>query len=527
MSDPALLDDLRHVLGPDGVRTDPAALALAASDLWTTGSLPRAVVRPSSAAAVAATVRIARAHGCRVIPRGGGLSYTGGYVPPDDRIISVDLAGLNRILRIAPEDLTITVESGATWRDIDLALRPHRLRVPFFGTFSGAAATVGGGVSHGALFFGSARYGAAADQVLGLQVALADGSLLQTGCEAVHAAPRALLRGYGPDLTGLFLHDGGAFGIKTAVSFRLMEVPAVQGFAAFAFADLAAASAALSAIARAGIAEEVYVLDPATTGATDLPAGAALRTARALWQATPGFAGRLALLRDVARGGQRPVPVGAWALHLAAAGSSPGAVAADLARARQLATRLGGREVAATIARVARADRFTSLDGVLDAGGERWAAINTKTSHSAAPALLAGFEALLERRSAALATHGVTVTRLASALGQQAFSFEVVFHWRDTWLPLHVATLSPARRATLQEPAANPGGRSLVAELREETMALFRAQGAVSNQLGRSYPFLETLAPETAALLQDLKLMLDPDGVMNPGVLGLGHTADR
>ena len=526
VSDTALLDDLRQAVGAApgdaAVRTDPAALALAASDLWTTGHPPLAVVRPTTAEAVAAVIRVAGAHGCGVIPRGGGLSYTEGYVPPHERTVSIDLAGLNRILTLAPEDLSITVEAGTSWRQIDAALRPHQLRLPFFGTVSGAAATVGGGLSQGAVFFGSARYGTAADQVLGLQVALADGRLLQTGCEAVQAAGRPLLRGNGPDLTGLFLHDCGAFGIKTAASFRLMEVPAAEGYAAFAFADLAAASKALSAIARAGIAEEAYVLDPATTGAVDLPIGAALRTGFTLLRATPGLANRLTLLADVARGGQRPVPVGAWALHLVAAGRSAAAVSADLARGRQIARGCGGREVAATIARVARAERFQSLDAVLDAGGERWAAINCKLNHSAVPAMLAAFDAFLHKHRAALDGRGITVTRLATALGPQAFSFEVVYHWRDRWLPLHAAALSPARRASLKEPPADPDARRLVAELREATMALFRDQGAVSNQLGRSYPFLETLEPDTAALLRDLKQLLDPQGIMNPGVLGLG-----
>ena len=254
MSEAALLEELRTTLGDGSVLTDPDALALAASDLWITGETPVAVVRPTHAAGVATTVRIAANHGHALIPRGGGLSYTAGYAPPHGRTVCVDLRAMNRVIRVAAEDLTVTAEAGATWRDLDEVLRPHGVRLPFFGTFSGAGATAGGGLSHGAVFFGSARYGSAADQVLGLEIALADGRLLRTGREAVTAGWYPPLRGYGPDLTGLFLHDGGAFGVKTAASFRLIEIHAAEGFAAYALDDLPAPAAALSAIARAGIA---------------------------------------------------------------------------------------------------------------------------------------------------------------------------------------------------------------------------------------------------------------------------------
>jgi FAD/FMN-containing dehydrogenase len=521
MSTPSVIDALRARLGDGTVRDDPSTLALMATDLWDAGALPVAVVQPRDTAAVAAAVEIAAAHDHAVVPRGGGLTYTGGYQAPHGRCICLDLSAMNRILRIAPEDLTVTVEAGATWRDIHAALQRLRLRLPFFGTSSGAGATVGGGLSHGALFFGSARYGSAADQVLGLELVLADGRRLHTGREAVVASGAPLVRTYGPDLTGLFLHDGGSFGVKTQASFRLIEAPAAEGYASFAFASLEPAAAVLSAVARAGIAEDAYVLDPAVTGATDLPVEAALRTLGTVLRHSRGPVGALRTLLDVARGGQRPVPAGAWSLHLVAAARRPATVGSDLAAARRIALKHGGRPVAATIPRVTRADPFGSLDGVLGPDGRRWAALNAKVNHSEGPALTAGFEAVQARHAAAMARHGVSITRLVSAMGPLAFSFETVFHWRDAWLPLHRASLSAARRAALVEPPENPGARSLVAQLREDTLDLFRAHGATSNQIGRTYPFLELLEPATADLLRTLKAQLDPRGLMNPGALGL------
>ena len=116
--------------------------------------------------------------------------------------------------------------------------------------------------------------------------------------------------------------------------------------------------------------------------------------------------------------------------------------------------------------------------------------------------------------------HGVRVTRLASALSPPCFSFEGVFHWSDSWLPLHRSAPDAAALARLDEPAPNPAARELVARLRAMTVDLFRAHGAASNQIGRTYPFMPVLRDEPADLLRAIKLAVDPHNLMNPGVLG-------
>lgn len=518
MIDPALLDALRAVAGAKAVRMDPESLALAASDLHVEGARPAAVVRPCTAEAVAASIAAATSRGYAVLPRGGGLSYTGGYAPPSGKAVTIDVGGLNRILEIAEDDMVVTVEAGVTWKQIYEALRSRGLRLPFFGTFSGAGATVGGGLSHGALFFGSARYGSAAEMVLGLDVALADGTWLRTGQGALAAGSKPFLRSFGPDLTGLFIHDGGAFGIKTRASLRMIRAPEAQGYASFAFIDLPRAADALSGIARADLAEEVYILDPAAAhSVADAPG----RTAWAVLRQAGGPAAAMRAVAELSRGGTRPIPAGCYSLHLVAAGRSDQAVRQDLARATRIATGASGRRIASTVPRVARAMLFSSLDAVLDADGGRWAALNAKVAHSDAQDLIAAFDAMIAPHLSEMAEKGVTLTRLASALGNHSFSFEPVFHWRDTWLPAHHRALSPARAEALSEPAANPDARALVDGLRRATVALFRRLGAASNQIGRTYPYLEALSPAPASLLRSLKRLLDPGCLMNPGVLGL------
>ncbi|MGD9599107.1 MAG: FAD-binding oxidoreductase [Steroidobacteraceae bacterium] len=519
-----LLDALQLAIGEHAVRTDAPALALAASDLYSSGAPPLAVVRPADSRGVAAAVAVATSHGCAVIPRGGGLSYTGGYVSPAGRAITVDLGGLNRILAIDADDLYVTAQSGVTWKQLYEALRPHGLRLPFFGTISGAGATLGGGLSHGALFFGSARHGSAADCTLGLEVALADGTLLRTGLGALARPSKPVLRTFGPDLTGLLLHDGGAFGVKTEATLRLIQAPSHVEYGSFHYSGLADAAGALSAIARTEAAEDLYILDAASiAAAVNASSGAdRVRTAWHVARASGGPAHATRALWSLARGSFRPAPGSGYTVHVVAAGRSAPATTADMALARRLAIRHGGCEIEPTIPRVARAELFAGLNGVLDQDGRRWAALNAKVAHSDARALIEAFDRTLAPHRPAMARHGVSVTRLCSALGSLAFSFECVFHWPDTWLPLHRAAPDPAWLATLAEPAPNPAARELVAALRAETVALFRDLGAASNQIGRTYHFLDALAPASAALLAQLKHVLDPQGLMNPGVLGLG-----
>lgn len=525
MSDQAaLLLALEQAAGPGAVRTDRATLASGAADLYETGPEPVAVVRPESVPAVARTVAATLAHGGTVVPRGGGLSYTGGYLCQPGNGVLLDLSALDAVEEIDETDLFVTAQAGATWRRLHELLAPRGLRLRFFGPFSGLRATIGGGLSHGAVFFGSARYGSAADNVLALEVALADGTLMRTGQWALRADRKPVYRGFGPDLTGLFLHDGGALGVKTRAALPLMRTPAATGFASFAFRSFDPAALALSDVARAGVAEDAYVLDPSSldaVAAASRDLGAAAGAARAVARSAGGALAAIRALADLARGARTLAPPGSVTLHCVVAGSSRAAVAADLATTRSIARAHGARAIAASIPRIARADPFPHLNGVLGPGGGRWAALNAKVAHSEGVPLIHAHQALIARHSGEMAARGVRVSYLLSALGTQSFSFETVFHWLDRWLPLHVGNVDPAVLATLREPEANPAGRALVAELRQATVALFRDFGAASNQIGRAYPYIDTLDGAPAALLRSIKQLLDPEGRMNPGVLGL------
>lgn len=520
---PALCERLETLLGAARVHSDPETCAAFSSDLYSRGIPCAAVVRPADRQQLARAVRAATEAGFAVVPRGGGLTYTGGYTPSRAAAIVVDLGDLNRILAVSATDMYLTAEAGCTWKQIHEALTPQGLRLPCFGTFSGACATVGGGLANGALFFGTARYGTVADSLLGLEVVLADGSLVRTGQGAIRNAARPAYRTFGPDLTGLFVHDAGALGIKAEATFRLIRAPRSTGFASFAFAGIESAVAALSEVARSGAAEEAYVFDPESTRRSlegvDLRQG--IETVARVVRGSASLLQGLGAGARIALSGRRFLDGNTFSLHVTCAAAGAAVLAEELSICRSIAAGCGGREIVDSIPRVARANPFPPLNGVLEPGGARWAALNAKVPHSEALALIGAVDEVLVRYRERMAAARITASRLLVAVSNHAFSIEPVLHWFDEWLPLHRRAPEPSYLRKLAEPPADPAARELVHEIRAELVRLFAARGAASNQIGRTYPYLQSLQPSTRELLLAIKGLVDPRHLLNPGALGI------
>ena len=499
--------------------TERAALS---SDVYSAGVVADAVVCTADRARLAQVVAAASAAGYAIVTRGGGMSYTGGYLPTRPRTLLIDTRALNRIVEISAQDMYITVEAGVTWKQIYEALKPLGLRLPFFGTFSGARATVGGGLSNGALFLGTARYGTAADCMLGLQVILADGTLLRTGQLGLSNARHPFYRTFGPDLSGLFIHESGTLGVKVEATFRLIRMPEQSGYASFVFDGMEAAGRALSEVARTGAAEEAYVFDPETTR-KNLASSDLKQDLATLGKVVRGEPSLLKGLKEGARlvaAGRDFLPHDAFSLHVVCTGRTDAALAADLDACRAACAQLGGREIANSIPKAVRASLFPEPDGVLGPKGERWAALNAKVAHRDGGMIIRRSAEALREFEAEMQAKGVWMSHLLIAVNNHAFSFEPVFHWFDEWLPMHERMPSRETLAKYARPQPNPQARELVQRLRARLVALFAELGAASNQIGKTYPYVECLTPATAALLQALKASVDSRGAMNPGALG-------
>ena len=516
-----LVDRLADILGKDAVITDPAERRFYSADVYSEGEHCAAAIKPKDVASLAKAIGAITASGYAVIGRGGGMSYTNGYTPIRADTVTVDIGAMNRILEINESDMYITVEAGVTWKQIYDALKPKGLRLPFFGTFSGIRATVGGGLSQGALFMGTARHGQAADIVLGLDVVLADGTLITTGQGGFKNA-KPFYRTYGPDITGLFIHDGGAFGIKTKATLKLMRTPKAIGFASFAFPTIDKASQAMSEVARAGIAEEAYIFDPESTDKNMAGANVIedLKTLAGVVKGQGSFAKGLIEGAKLVLAGRSFAKEGMFSLHMVAAGRCEAAVEADIATAREIAVKHGGEEMPNSIPKAVRADPFKPLNSVLGPKGDRWAAMNAKVAHSDAMKIIAAGDDLLKPYRDRMKALNIWVSRLFIAIDSHAFSYEPVLHWDDEWLPVHVRTPEPGYLAKFKEPAANPAASALVHEIRLKFADLFAQHGASSNQIGKTYPYLQSLKPDTAKFVTKLKDTLDPQRQLNPGVLG-------
>ncbi len=223
---------LADVVGDGQVSTDPDVLASRSVD-WTGRYRGRAtaLVRPGSAAEVAAVLRTCRDAGAHVTVQGGRTSLVAGTVPEhDDVLLSTErLAGIGEVDAL---ERTIRVAAGVTLADVQRAARAAGLMV---GVDLSArdSATIGGMVSTNAGGLRTVRYGTMGRQVLGLEVALPDGSLLHR-----HSPVRADNTGY--DLAALFVGAEGTLGVVTAVDVRLYPIPAQRVTALCGFDDLAA-----------------------------------------------------------------------------------------------------------------------------------------------------------------------------------------------------------------------------------------------------------------------------------------------
>lgn len=509
--------DLIQVLAAGGARvaTDAATLDLFAHDIYARGADLAAVVHPVDTASLAAAVKAATDRGLAVVPRGGGMSYTGGYTPARPGAVLFDTATMSRILEINETDMTVTVEAGCTWAALYEALRPRGLRTPFWGTLSGIHATVGGGMSQNGIFWGTGRHGTATQSCVALEVVLADGTVMKTGSS--HARP------YGPDLTGIFLADTGALGIKATITLRMVPEARCHGYASFTFTAAGGYLAAMSEIERAGITTECFGFDP-RLNAIRMQRDSLASDAKQLVGMMKKQGSVLKALKEgvrVVAAGRSFIDEASFSMHVMAEAGIQQAADADIARAREIVARHGGAEVENTIPKIIRANPFGPLNMMLGAQGERWAPIHGLVAHSRAQACFDALDSLFAANAERMEQFGVTCGTLIAAVGGAGVLIEPCLYWRDARNPLIDSTVEPAHLRKLPEHPHNPEIWAFVQEMKTALVDLFFAHQAVHFQIGRTYRYRDSLDPAADVLLVALKAALDPRGLMNPGSLGL------
>ncbi len=236
------IQELQALLG-DCVHTSPEVLAAHSGDKWHASALPEAVVLATETEQVAEAVQFATAHGIPVTARGAGVGYVGGCVPVKGGIV-VSVARMNRILEVNPADGVAVVEAGVLTAQLQEACLEKGWFYPP-DPASRKESSIGGNIATNAGGPRCLKYGVTRAYVLGLEVVLPDGRILNCG-------GRTHKNKQGFDLVSLFCGSEGMLGIITKAILRIIPAPQKRAALHASFPEFAMAAAAVQNILQAG-----------------------------------------------------------------------------------------------------------------------------------------------------------------------------------------------------------------------------------------------------------------------------------
>jgi len=244
---PAIVAQLRGIVGERYVIYDEPERLLDYAHDEVAGDeyahMPEVVVKPTTAAEISAVMRLANREHIPVTPRGAGSGLSCGAVPVYGGIL-LSLERMNRILEIDRENMVVVVEPGVVTNDINEAVEEYGL---FYAGYpmSVELCFVGGNVAENAGGGRAIKYGVTGRYVLGLEVVLPTGEIVQLGGKRVKD-----VTGY--DLLHLMIGSEGTLGIFTRITLRLLPLPKARAVLLIPFADVPTAIAAVPRIMTRG-----------------------------------------------------------------------------------------------------------------------------------------------------------------------------------------------------------------------------------------------------------------------------------
>lgn len=248
MINPEIKARLQEIVGMDHVLTsvterfgysyDSSFIPLAAENM------PELVVRPRTTQEVSAVMALASAHSLPVTPRGAASGRTGGSVPLAGGIV-LSLDRMTDIIEFDEQNMMITVEPGIRTIDVYDYCAERGLFYPP-DPASWKHSTIGGNIAENAGGMRAVKYGVTHNYVMGLEVVLADGSVIETGGKAIKN-----VTGY--NLTQLFTGSEGTLGIITKILLRLIPMPKARNTLQLMFPSLDSACSTIHKMLQTGV----------------------------------------------------------------------------------------------------------------------------------------------------------------------------------------------------------------------------------------------------------------------------------
>ena len=278
------------LLGEEGVSTGETVLDLHAGDLsYHPRRVPDAVAFPTTTDEVARVLAWANERRVPVVPFGAGTSLEGHVIPVAGGI-SLDLARMNRVLELLPNDLQAIVQPGVLRSELNAAAAQHGL---WFPVDPGADASLGGMAATNASGTTTVRYGGMRANVLALEVALADGTVIRPGSRTVKTSA-------GYDLRSLFVGSEGTLGVITELTLRLHGLPERPVAIRAAFPNVGAACRTAVSLVGAGLTvTRCELLDEATLRAVNAYKETSYPEAASLFVELDGGEDEIASAREV------------------------------------------------------------------------------------------------------------------------------------------------------------------------------------------------------------------------------------
>jgi len=234
-----IITEMINIVGKENISTDREDLICYSYDATNQKFLPDAVVFPKGAEEISIILKLANKEVFPVIPRGAGSGFSGGSLPVEGGVV-VSLERMNKILKVDADNLIAIVEPGVVTGDLQEEVERLGLFYPPDPS-SLKFCTIGGNVAECAGGPRAVKYGVTKDYVLGLEVVLPTGGIINTGAQTIKAV-------VGYDLTKLMVGSEGTLGIVTKIILKLLPLPEATKTMLAVFTDMQDAAKTVSNI---------------------------------------------------------------------------------------------------------------------------------------------------------------------------------------------------------------------------------------------------------------------------------------